>query len=108
MTSSPEVCATVSCAPICPASHCSKCSARSWSGRGGLPSRTRSGKRRPPRRKPLYVGVVAADLDIEALGLLDGLEGEARQERAQLIAWLLDRGFDLDHILGSGAAPLML
>ena len=51
---------------------------------------------------------MAADVDIEALGLLDGLEGEARQERAELIAWLLDRGFDLDHIRGSVAAPLML
>ena len=36
-----------------------------------------------------------ADLNIEALGLLDGLEGEAREERAQLIAWLLDRGFSM-------------
>lgn len=51
---------------------------------------------------------MAADVDIEALGLLDGLEGQARQERADLIAWLLDRGFDLDHIRGSVAAPLML
>ena len=51
---------------------------------------------------------MAADVDIEALGLLDGLEGDARQERAELIAWLLDRGFDLDHIRGSVAAPLVL
>lgn len=51
---------------------------------------------------------MAADVDLEALGLLDGLDGEARQERADLIAWLLDRGFDLDHIRGSGAAPQML
>ncbi len=29
-----------------------------------------------------------ADVDIEALGLLDGLEGEAREDRVQLIAWL--------------------
>jgi adenylate cyclase len=56
----------------------------------------------------LYVDAVAADVDFEALGLLDGLEGEARQERTELIAWLLDRGFDLDHIRGSVAAPLML
>jgi adenylate cyclase len=49
-----------------------------------------------------------ADVDIEALGLLDGLEGEARAERAQLIAWLLDRGFSIDHIRASVAAPLML
>ena len=51
---------------------------------------------------------MAADVDFEALGLLDGLEGDARQERAELIAWLLDRGFDIDHIRGSVAAPLML
>ncbi|MDT5063936.1 MAG: adenylate cyclase [Mycobacterium sp.] len=51
---------------------------------------------------------MSADVDFEALGLLDGLEGEARQERADLIAWLLDRGFALDHIRGSVAAPLML
>ena len=51
---------------------------------------------------------MAADVDIEALGLLDGLEGEAREERAELIAWLLDRGFDIDHIRGSVVAPLML
>ena len=37
---------------------------------------------------------MAADADFEALGLLDGLEGDARQERVDLIAWLLDRGFD--------------
>src|SRR5215208_4480205 len=51
---------------------------------------------------------MAADVDIEALGLLDNLEGEARRERAELIAWLLDRGFSLDHIRASAAAPLML
>jgi adenylate cyclase len=49
-----------------------------------------------------------ANVDFEALGLLDGLDGDARQERAELIAWLLDRGFDLDHIRRSLAAPLML
>ena len=51
---------------------------------------------------------MAADVDFEALGLLDGLEGEARQERVELIAWLLDRGFTLDHIRGSVGAPLNL
>lgn len=51
---------------------------------------------------------MSADVDIEALGLLDGLEGPARQERADLIAWLLDRGFSLEHIRASVAAPLML
>ncbi len=56
----------------------------------------------------MYVDDVAADVDLEALGLLDGLEGEARQERAELIAWLIDRGFDIDQIRGSVAAPMML
>jgi len=51
---------------------------------------------------------VAADVDIEALGLLDGLEGDARDERAELLAWLLDRGFTLDQIRGSVAAPVLL
>ena len=51
---------------------------------------------------------MAADFDFEALGLLEGLEGEAREERTELIEWLLDRGFSIDHIRGSAAAPLML
>src|ERR1700758_3989918 len=51
---------------------------------------------------------MAADFDFEGLGLLDGLEGEARKERAELIKWLLDEGFSIDHICGSAAAPLML
>jgi adenylate cyclase len=51
---------------------------------------------------------MTADLDIEALGLLDGLEGEARSERAELIAWLIDQDFSLEHIRASAAAPLML
>src|SRR5258708_23639017 len=55
----------------------------------------------------LYVGSVAADIDLEALGLLDGLEGEARTERAELIAWLLDRGFSIDQIRAA-VAPLLL
>jgi adenylate cyclase len=31
-------------------------------------------------------------------GLLDGLEGSARQQRAELIGWLLERGFDVEQI----------
>ena len=50
---------------------------------------------------------MAAEVDIEALGLLDGLESEARTERAELIAWLLDRGFSIDQIRAS-VAPLLL
>lgn len=51
---------------------------------------------------------MAADVDIEASGLLDGLEGTARQDRAELIAWLLERGFSFEHIQASAAAPVML
>src|SRR5246127_85681 len=51
---------------------------------------------------------VAAGVDSEALGLLDGLDGEARKERAELLEWLLDRGFSIDHIREWAAAPLML
>lgn len=51
---------------------------------------------------------MASDAEFEALGLLDGLEGEARQERVDLIGWLLDRGFDMGRILGSVGAPLNL
>ena len=45
--------------------------------------------------------------DIEALGLLDDLHGSARQERAELIGWLLARGFDVDQIR-SEFSPLLL
>jgi adenylate cyclase len=51
---------------------------------------------------------VAADFDFEALGLLDGFDATAREERVELIQWLLDQGFSIDHICGSAAAPLML
>jgi adenylate cyclase len=39
---------------------------------------------------------VAEDVDIDASGLLDGLEGQARTERAELVEWLLGRGFTVD------------
>jgi adenylate cyclase len=41
---------------------------------------------------------VSEDIDIEASGLLDGLEGSARAERAELIEWLLGEGFTVEHI----------
>lgn len=44
---------------------------------------------------------------IEASGLLDGLEGEARRDRAELIVWLLDRGFTAEQIRASHA-PMLL
>lgn len=45
--------------------------------------------------------------DIEAAGLLDGLEGKARAERAELIEWLLSRGFTKAQI-GESFAPMLL
>jgi adenylate cyclase len=40
--------------------------------------------------------------------LLDGLEGSARRERTELIAWLRDHGFSIEQIRASAAAPLLL
>jgi adenylate cyclase len=51
---------------------------------------------------------MATDVELEASGLLDGLEGDARNDRAELIGWLLGNGFTVDEIRGSAAAPLML
>ena len=48
---------------------------------------------------------VASEGGIEAL--LDGLTGDARSDRAELIAWLLDRGFTVDQI-GASLTPMML
>ncbi len=58
----------------------------------------------------LYVDAVAAGpnhSDVEALGLLDDLQGRARQERAELIGWLLARGFDVEQIR-SEFSPMLL
>ncbi|MGV0853400.1 adenylate/guanylate cyclase domain-containing protein [Mycolicibacterium phlei] len=50
----------------------------------------------------VYVGPVGddntADVDIEASGLLDGLEGQARAEREELIEWLLAKGIGVEQI----------
>lgn len=49
-------------------------------------------------------------IDIEALqraGLLDGLDESIRAERAELIGWLLEQGFDLQQISGE-PAPMRL
>jgi adenylate cyclase len=51
---------------------------------------------------PTDVDPAAVDL------LLDGLQGQARKERVNLIAWLFDQGFDLDDVRGSLAAPVLL
>ena len=50
---------------------------------------------------------MADDFDLEASGLLDGLEGTARDERAELIPWLLERGVSVEQIRGT-SAPMML
>jgi adenylate cyclase len=55
----------------------------------------------------VYVEVVAEDVDIDASGLLDGLEGQARAERAELVEWLLDQGFTSDQIRGE-VSPMLL
>jgi adenylate cyclase len=55
----------------------------------------------------VYVGLVAEDLDLETSGLLDGLEGKARAERAELISWLVERGVSLEQIRGN-PAPMLL
>ena len=51
---------------------------------------------------------VAEDFDIEASGLLDGLEGKARAERAELIPWLLERGITVEQIRGAFAPGLLV
>ncbi|HXL59441.1 MAG TPA: adenylate/guanylate cyclase domain-containing protein [Mycobacterium sp.] len=48
---------------------------------------------------------MAQDVDIE--GLLDGLEGQARAERAELIQWLIDKGFTIEQIRAE-VAPMLL
>ncbi|HYZ67985.1 MAG TPA: adenylate cyclase regulatory domain-containing protein, partial [Mycobacterium sp.] len=51
---------------------------------------------------------MAEDFDIEASGLLDGLEGKARAERAELIPWLLERGITVEQIRGAFAPGLLV
>jgi adenylate cyclase len=48
---------------------------------------------------------VAEDVDIDRL--LDGLEGQARAERSELIQWLLGKGFTADQIHGE-VSPMLL
>lgn len=50
---------------------------------------------------------MADDVDLEALGLLDGLEDGARAERIELIHWLLERGVSVEQIR-STPAPMLL
>src|SRR4051794_39201944 len=60
----------------------------------------------------VYVDPVTAEhdqeaSDVEASGLLDGLEGNARTERAELIEWLLGRGVSVEQIRDS-YQPMLL
>ncbi|HEY6649294.1 MAG TPA: adenylate/guanylate cyclase domain-containing protein [Mycobacterium sp.] len=50
---------------------------------------------------------MAEEFDLEASGLLDGLEGKARDERAELIPWLLERGITVEQIRGAYAPALL-
>ena len=50
---------------------------------------------------------MSESVDIEASGLLNGLEGKARAERTELIEWLLDGGFTTEQIRDS-FAPMLL
>ncbi|WP_349271061.1 adenylate/guanylate cyclase domain-containing protein [Mycolicibacterium parafortuitum] len=50
---------------------------------------------------------MAEDFDLETSGLLDGLDGAARTERAELIRWLFERGVGADQIRGT-PAPMLL
>jgi adenylate cyclase len=53
---------------------------------------------------------MADDVDMRAVeesGLLDGLDGTARAERAELVEWLLAEGFTVEHIRSEFAPMLM-
>jgi len=50
---------------------------------------------------------MARDDDLDSSGLLDGLDGEARRERAELVTWLLERGFGVEQIRAS-FTPILL
>jgi adenylate cyclase len=45
---------------------------------------------------------------VEASGLLDGLQGEARAERAELIPWLLEHGVTVEQIRNADAPVLLV
>jgi len=45
--------------------------------------------------------------DVKSSGLLDGLDGEARTERAELICWLVEQGIGVEEIRQS-FAPILL
>ncbi len=55
----------------------------------------------------VYVGFVTETVDPEAAGLLDGLTGDARAQRAELIPWLVEQGITVEEIRGA-FAPMLL
>ena len=55
----------------------------------------------------LYVGDVDDTVDPDIEELLDGLEGNARAERAELIEWLFEQGITADEIRGAVAPTLL-
>jgi len=57
--------------------------------------------------EPAAAGLMNAGFDIESSGLLDGLTGEARAQRAALVPWLLDQGITVEEIRDS-FAPMLL
>jgi adenylate cyclase len=50
---------------------------------------------------------MSGEYDVESSGLLDGLTGRSRVERAELIPWLLDQGVTVEQIRES-FAPMLL
>jgi adenylate cyclase len=54
-----------------------------------------------------YIERVGEQVDVEASGLLDGLTGKARAERAELIDWLLAKGITVDEMRESFAPMLV-
>lgn len=61
--------------------------------------------RYPP--EPNDNGSVSDIEELKEQGLLDGLDDTIRAERAELIAWLLEQGFDAEQIRGE-VAPMLL
>jgi adenylate cyclase len=51
---------------------------------------------------------VAEEFDLEASGLLDGLDDKTRAERAELIPWLLERGVTVEQIRGAVMPALLV
>lgn len=51
---------------------------------------------------------VSDDDDLQAAGLLDGLEGPARAERLQLLRWLRGEGYELDELVRASATQTLI